>query len=70
VFADLAAARQKAGGDVRFGVSDTAVSDLTGAPRISFTDADGVAREVQAEILVGADGSQPARWKLSRRRCR
>ena len=57
VFTDLAAARQKAGGDVRFGVSDTAVSDLTGTPRISFTDADGAAREVQAELLVGADGS-------------
>ncbi len=58
VFTDLAAARARDGGDVRFGVSDTAVSDLTGAPCISFTDADGVAREVRAEILVGADGSQ------------
>jgi p-hydroxybenzoate 3-monooxygenase len=58
VFADLAAARRRDGGDVRFGVSDTAVSDLTGSPRISFTDADGIAREVHAEILVGTDGSQ------------
>lgn len=58
VFTDLAAARSRDGGDVRFGVSDTAVSDLTGSPRILFTDADGVTREVRAEILVGADGSQ------------
>lgn len=65
VFTDLAAARRRDGGDVRFGVSDTAVSDLTGSPRISFTDADGVAMEIHAEILVGADGSQGiTRWAI------
>jgi p-hydroxybenzoate 3-monooxygenase len=65
VFTDLAAARARDGGDVRFGVSDTAVSDLTGSPRIAFTDADGVAREVRAEILVGADGSQGiTKWAI------
>ncbi len=65
VFTDLAAARDRAGGDVRFGVSGTAVSDLTGSPRISFTDADGIAREVHAEILVGADGSQGiTKWAI------
>ena len=59
VFVDLAAARRRDGGDVRFGVTDTAVSDLTGdTPRISFTEADGVAKAVHAEILIGADGSQ------------
>jgi p-hydroxybenzoate 3-monooxygenase len=36
-----------------------------GAPRISFTDADGVAREIHAEILVGADGSQGiTKWAI------
>jgi p-hydroxybenzoate 3-monooxygenase len=66
VFVDLAAARRRDGGDVRFGVSDTAVSDLTShTPRISFTDADGVAREIHAEILVGADGSQGiTKWAI------
>src|SRR3712207_8802307 len=58
VFTDLAAARQRDGGDVRFGVSDTAVADLTGSPRISFTDADGLRKEIRAEVLVGADGDR------------
>src|SRR5918997_5004143 len=65
VFVDLAAARERDGGDVRFGVSDTAVADLTGSPRISFTDADGTPKEIQAEILVGADGSQGiTKWAI------
>src|SRR3712207_3296039 len=65
VFVDLVAAREKAGGDVRFGVSDTAVDDLTGSPRISFSDADGTALEIHAEILVGADGSQGiTKWAI------
>ncbi|MFD9483748.1 4-hydroxybenzoate 3-monooxygenase [Streptomyces sp. NPDC059991] len=59
VFTDLADARERDGGDVRFGVSDTRVSDLTGErPGILFTDADGAARELRCDILVGADGSR------------
>ena len=58
VFVDLAAARARDGGDVRYGVSDTAVADLTGAPTISFTEADGTPRRIRCDILVGADGSQ------------
>ncbi|MEP6632467.1 MAG: 4-hydroxybenzoate 3-monooxygenase [Lapillicoccus sp.] len=57
VFADLAARREADGGDVRWSVTDTAVSDVTGRPTLSFTDADGVAQEVSARYLVGADGS-------------
>ena len=58
VFVDLAAARARDGGDVHFSVSDTSVSDLTGdTPKIAFTDADGRAKEIHAEIIVGADGS-------------
>ena len=59
VFVDLAAARERDGGDVRYSVSDTEVLDLTSdAPRIRYTDSDGVAQEIQCEIIVGADGSQ------------
>jgi p-hydroxybenzoate 3-monooxygenase len=59
VFVDLAAARQRDGGDVRFSVTDTTVSDLTSStPKIGFTDADGNAKEIHCEIVVGADGSQ------------
>jgi p-hydroxybenzoate 3-monooxygenase len=58
VFTDLAEARERDVVDVRFGIPDTAVSDLTGPPCISLTGADGAPKEVRAEILVGADGSQ------------
>jgi p-hydroxybenzoate 3-monooxygenase len=58
VFIDLADARQKSGGDVRFGIADTAVVDITtGHPGILFTDANGAPQEVRCDVLVGADGS-------------
>ncbi|GAA1248061.1 4-hydroxybenzoate 3-monooxygenase [Prauserella halophila] len=58
VFVDLADARAAAGADVRFGVGDTTVHDVTGErPSIRFTDADGSAHEVRCRYLVGADGS-------------
>lgn len=56
VFVDLANARERDGGDVRFGVSDTSV-DIT-EPAIRFTDSDGVRQEVRCDLLVGADGSR------------
>ncbi|MDX6239595.1 MAG: p-hydroxybenzoate 3-monooxygenase [Kribbellaceae bacterium] len=59
VFIDLANARQRDGGDVRFGVSNTSVVDVTSdRPGMLFTDADSVAHEVRCDILVGADGSR------------
>ena len=59
VFMDLATARERDGGDVRFGVSDVAVHDVTtDEPRITFTDADGRGSEVRCSVLVGADGSR------------
>lgn len=59
VFVDLAEARARDGGDVRFGVSDVAVVDIASAhPGIRFTDAGGVASEVRCDYLVGADGSR------------
>ncbi|MGO4230023.1 4-hydroxybenzoate 3-monooxygenase [Arthrobacter sp. YAF34] len=58
VFMDLAARREADGGDVRYSVSDTTVYDIEGAPRVWFTDADGTECELQADFIVGADGSR------------
>ena len=59
VFVDLAAARDRDGGDVRYAVTGTEVLDqLTDTPKIRFTDAGGTDFEIHCELLVGADGSQ------------
>lgn len=59
VFIDLADARARDGGDVRFGVTDVWVGDLTSdSPVMRFTDAQGKGHEVRADVLVGADGSR------------
>jgi p-hydroxybenzoate 3-monooxygenase len=59
VFVDLANAREAAGGDVRFGISDTRVVDLTtDRPGILFTGPEGGAQEVRCDLVVGADGSR------------
>ncbi|MGH3349686.1 MAG: 4-hydroxybenzoate 3-monooxygenase [Nocardioides sp.] len=58
VFIDLANAHSSAGSDIRFGVTDTSVHDLTGdQPRIRFRDAEGRAQELRCRYVVGADGS-------------
>ena len=59
VFLDLAAARRRDGGDVRYEAEVTEVLDLeTTTPKFRFTDKDGAAFEVHCDILVGADGSR------------
>jgi len=59
VFVDLADARERDGGDVRFGVSEVSVADLeSDRPAMRFTDAGGTEHEVRARVLVGADGSR------------
>ncbi|MFE4198709.1 4-hydroxybenzoate 3-monooxygenase [Paenarthrobacter sp. NPDC056912] len=58
VFMDLAARREADGGDVRYSATDTTVHDLEGKPKVWFTDADGQDFEIQADFLVGADGSR------------
>jgi p-hydroxybenzoate 3-monooxygenase len=59
VFVDLADARARDGGDVRFGVSGTRVVDVSSdQPGIVFTDADGNHQDVRCDYLVGADGSR------------
>lgn len=59
VFIDLANARQRDGGDVRFGVSDVDILDpYSDNPGVSFVDADGKPQEIRGDFLVGADGSR------------
>ncbi|MDX6360611.1 MAG: p-hydroxybenzoate 3-monooxygenase, partial [Nocardioidaceae bacterium] len=59
VFLDLADARDRDAGDVRFGATDVSVADLTSeSPVVRFTDAAGEAQEVRCDYLVGADGSR------------
>lgn len=59
VFVDLADARERDGGDVRFAVRDTAVLDHeTDRPAIRCISAQGVAQEIRCDFLVGADGSR------------
>ena len=59
VFVDLAAARKRDGGDVRYEVTDTQISDLTSEqPKILSTTAEGEELEIRCRILVGADGSK------------
>jgi p-hydroxybenzoate 3-monooxygenase len=59
VFRDLADARERDGGDIRFGVSGTEVADITtGRPAMFVTGADGVRQEIRCSFLVGADGSR------------
>lgn len=61
VFADLADARERDGGDVRFSVRDVSVSGVTDAhPQVVFTEADGSIVELSCDIVVGADGSHSA----------
>ncbi|MGW5286613.1 4-hydroxybenzoate 3-monooxygenase [Rhodococcus pyridinivorans] len=59
VFVDLAASRERDGGDVRYSVCDTEVLDITtDTPKIRFAESDGRPVEIRCRILVGADGSQ------------
>lgn len=59
VFIDLAAARDRADGDVRYGVSETTLLELDSErPGFSFVDSEGRSQEVSCDYLVGADGSR------------
>ena len=56
VLKDLINARLSADGDLRFEVKDVQVRDVETAPRVSFTDAAGIAHEIEAEFVAGCDG--------------
>jgi p-hydroxybenzoate 3-monooxygenase len=58
VVVDLAAARDRDGGRVHWGVTGTGVSGLPDSPVLRFRDADGTSREIRCDYLVGADGSR------------
>ena len=58
VLIDLIARRLADGGDVRFGVTDTAVDGIeTEQPTISFTH-EGRQESVECDFVIGADGSR------------
>lgn len=59
VLKDLIAARLAAGQDLRFGVTAERVVDAeTERPRVIARDADGQPFEIEAEFVVGSDGSR------------
>lgn len=57
VLKDLIAARLAAGQDLRFGVTAEGV-DAGDRPRVRARDAGGAAFEIEAEFVVGSDGSR------------
>lgn len=59
VFVDLAAARARDGGDVRYEHTVIGVEDTqTDEPKIRYTDAEGNEGIIQARFIVGTDGSR------------
>ena len=55
---DLGLARDAAGQQFRYGVRDTRLHDLTTEhPSITFADADGRTERIDADVVVGCDGS-------------
>lgn len=59
VLKDLVAARLAAGQDLRFGVTAERVEDAeTDRPRVVAKDAGGGTVEIEADVVVGADGSR------------
>ena len=59
VLKDLIATRLAAGQDLRFGVRAERVTDeASDRPRVHATDAEGQPLEIDADFLVGADGSR------------
>ena len=55
---DLVAARTRAGQQIVYEVSDTTLHDLTSErPYVTYVDADGSAQRIDADVVVGCDGS-------------
>ncbi|GAA4703744.1 4-hydroxybenzoate 3-monooxygenase [Nocardioides conyzicola] len=55
---DLVAASHARGQEVHYEITDTALHDLeTDRPSVTFTDRDGVEQRLQADVVVGCDGS-------------
>lgn len=59
VFVDLAAARNRDNGDVRYEHTVTGLEDIeTNVPKIHYTDAQGNPGVIEAQVIVGTDGSR------------
>lgn len=57
VLIDLIAHLEGLGQPMHFGVTDTALHDLTGdSPRVTFTDSGGQAQELRCDYVAGCDG--------------
>ena len=55
---DLVSAREKAGQQIYYDVSDTALHDVeSDAPFVTFTDASGTSMRIDADVIAGCDGS-------------
>ena len=55
---DLLAARLADGQQIHYEVSETTINDVdTDRPSVSFIDADGSAQRIEADVVVGCDGS-------------
>lgn len=55
---DLVAAAHARGQQVVYEIADTALHDLgTDRPSVTFTDRDGAAQRLEADVVVGCDGS-------------
>ena len=57
VLKDLIVARLAEGAEILFGCRDVRLDGVESDPVIRFTDADGKAREVAADVVAGCDGS-------------
>jgi p-hydroxybenzoate 3-monooxygenase len=53
---DLMVAREKAGRPAYYSASDVTLHDVTDSPHVTFVDADGAARRIDADVVVGCDG--------------
>ncbi|MFF1613957.1 4-hydroxybenzoate 3-monooxygenase [Amycolatopsis sp. NPDC058278] len=53
---DLMAAREKAGRPAYYSAADVTLHDVTGTPSVTFVDDSGVARRIDADVVVGCDG--------------
>jgi p-hydroxybenzoate 3-monooxygenase len=60
VFKDLYAARAAAGGDLRYGLTSTEVLECGERARVALVDGDGRRHSVEADVVVGSDGSRSA----------
>jgi p-hydroxybenzoate 3-monooxygenase len=60
VLKDLIAARLAAGGEIVFEASDVAIAGVESQPTLRYRDREGALHEVEAEFVVGCDGSHGA----------